>query len=241
MADWCSREPMLEDVRAIAFDLDNTLWDVEPVIARAEQRLVEWMREHCPRIPEQVSLEDMRAAREQLARDEPGKAHDMTYLRTAALVRHARACGYDEEIAARAFQVFFSARNELEPFVDVRPALERLQARYRLASLSNGNADLERIGLAGLFCVSLNARQIGAAKPHPRCFERLAEELRLERREILYAGDDPRLDVEAARASGLRTAWINRRGAEWPCEVEAPDVMVADCLELAERFESGRC
>jgi FMN hydrolase / 5-amino-6-(5-phospho-D-ribitylamino)uracil phosphatase len=228
---------MLRDVRAIAFDLDNTLWDVEPVIARAEQRLVEWMREHCPRIPQQVSIEDMRTAREQLARDEPGKAHDMTYLRTAALARHARACGYDEEIAARAFEVFFAARNELEPFDDVRPALERMRVRYRLASLSNGNADLARIGLAGLFAVSLNAREIGVAKPHPRCFQRLAQELRLAPKEILYAGDDPLLDVEAARASGLRTAWINRRGAEWPSHVTTPDVMVADCLELAERFE----
>jgi FMN hydrolase / 5-amino-6-(5-phospho-D-ribitylamino)uracil phosphatase len=230
---------MLRDVCAIAFDLDNTLWDIGPVLARAEQRLVEWMREHCPRIPERVSIEDMRAAREQLARDEPDRAHDLTYLRTAALARYARACGYDEEIAARAFQVFFSARNELEPFADVRPALERLQVRYTLASLSNGNADLARIGLAGLFALSLNARQIGAAKPHPRCFQHLAQELRLAPSEILYAGDDPLLDVEAARAAGLRTAWVNRRGAEWPSHVAAPDLVVADCLELAERFESG--
>ncbi len=227
---------MLEDVRAIAFDLDNTLWDIEPVLARAERRLSEWMREHCPRIPERVSVEDMRSAREQLARDEPDRAHDLTYLRTAVLARHALACGYDEEMAARAFQVFFAARNELEPFEDVRPALRRLQMRYTLATLSNGNADLTRIGLAGLFALSLNARQIGVAKPHPRCFQRLAQDLHLDPRSILYAGDDPLLDVQAARASGLRTAWINRRGARWPSEVAAPDVTAADCLELADRL-----
>jgi FMN hydrolase / 5-amino-6-(5-phospho-D-ribitylamino)uracil phosphatase len=228
---------MLEDIRAIAFDLDNTLWDIEPVLARAEQRLIEWLREHCPRIPERVSLEQMRAAREQLARELPERAYDLTYLRTAALARHARACGYEEEIAVRAFEIFFAARNELEPFADVRPALERLQLRYTLATLSNGNADLARIGLAGLFALSLNARQIGAAKPHPRCFERLARELGLPAGAILYVGDDPRLDVEAARASGLRTAWVNRRAFEWPSELAPADLTVPDCAQLADALE----
>ncbi len=232
-----ARGPMLEDIRAVAFDLDNTLWDVEPVIARAEQRLIEWMREHCPRIPERVSIEEMRAARERLAREQPERAHDFTYVRMAALATHARACGYEEEIAVRAFEVFFSARNELEPFADVRPALARLRIQYTLASLSNGNADLARIGLAELFALSLNARQIGAAKPHRSCFERLARELRLEFAEILYVGDDPYLDVAAARNSGLRTAWINRRAAPWPHALVPADLTVAHCGELADALE----
>ena len=231
---------MLENVRAIAFDLDNTLWDIEPVLARAEQRLFEWMRRHCPRIPDQISVDEMRAARTELAREEPDKAHDVTYLRTATLARHARECGYGEEIAASAFEVFFAARNDLLPFADVRPALERLQARYTLATLSNGNADLARIGLADLFALSLNAGQIGAAKPHPGCFERLSRELGLDPQVILYVGDDPLLDVEAARSSGLRTAWINRNGVRWPPHLPMADLSVADCRALADHLESGR-
>ena len=164
---------MLGKLRAVAFDLDNTLWDIEPVLERAERRLIEWMHENCPRIPERVSLAEMRAAREQVARDEPERAHDFTYLRMVALARHARECGYEEAVAGQAFEVFFRARNELELFDDVRPGLERLKSRYALATLSNGNADLALIGLAEVFCASLNARQIGAAKPARACFERL--------------------------------------------------------------------
>lgn len=231
---------MLQSVRAIAFDLDNTLWDVEPVIARAEQRVIAWLREHCPRIPERISIEDMRAARARLARDEPDRAHDMTYLRTEALARHARECGYPAEVAEQAFEVFFAARNEVELFLDVRPALERLGARYVLATLSNGNADLACIGLADRFSLSLNARQLGVAKPHPRCFQRLAQGLRLHPREILYVGDDPRMDVEAARRAGLQAAWINRRGEVWPGELTAPDIVVGDCIELADALERAR-
>ncbi len=234
---------MLGDLRAVAFDLDNTLWDVGPVILRAEQRLHEWLREHCPRITERVSIEEMRAARERLARAEPHNAHDFTYLRVTALTAHARECGYEDEVALRAFEIFFAARNELQPYADVQPALQRLASRYTLASLSNGNADLELIGLASLFSVSLNARQIGAAKPHPRCFEHLARDLRVEPRDILYVGDDPYLDVEAARAAGLRTAWMNRGDAPWPESLEPADLDVADCRQLAEvlALESVSC
>ena len=224
---------VLNDVCAVAFDLDNTLWDVEPVLARAEARLLEWLREHCPRIPEQVSVADMRAARAALALEEPHNAHDVTYLRLTALERHARECGYGEDIAARAFEVVLAARCEVEILPDVRPGLARLQRAFTLASLSNGNADLGRIGLDSAFTVSLTARQIGAGKPDRRCFERLASELKLSTRNIVYVGDDPWLDVAAARAAGCRSAWMNRRGLPWPPSLAPADLSVRDCGELA--------
>jgi FMN hydrolase / 5-amino-6-(5-phospho-D-ribitylamino)uracil phosphatase len=226
----------LGELHAVAFDLDNTLWDVGPVIVRAEQFLHAWLREHCPRITERLSAEDMRAARERLARSEPHNAHDFTYLRIATLAAHARECGYEESVAERAFEVFFAARNDVQPYPDVQPALERLLMRYAVASLSNGNADLQVIGLARFFSVSLNARQIGVAKPHPRCFEQLARDLHLEPRNILYVGDDPFLDVQAARGAGLRTAWMNRSRMPWPANLEPADINVADCMQLADRL-----
>ncbi|HUO18631.1 MAG TPA: HAD family hydrolase [Steroidobacteraceae bacterium] len=223
-------------MRAVAFDLDNTLWDVEPVLARAEARLLEWLHLHCPRIPEQVSLADMRAAREELARAEPHNAHDVTYLRLTALERHARDCGYGADLAARAFEVFLAARCEVEVLPDVRPALARLKRSFTLASLSNGNADLGRIGLEDAFALSLNARQIGAGKPDRRSFEHLARALGVAAHQILYVGDDPWLDVEASRAAGCRSAWMNRRASPWPAGLAPAELTVRDCGELAERL-----
>ncbi len=226
----------LEQVRAVAFDLDNTLWEVEPVIARAEARLQDWLAEHSPRIAAAVSVDAMRAAREALAQAEPHNAHDFTYLRIATLERLAREHGYDPGIAVHAFEVFFAARNEVDPFAEVHAALARLRERYALATLSNGNADLGRIGMDHLFQVTLNARQIGVGKPHPRCFERLAAELDLPPGAILYVGDDPWLDVHAARTSGLKTAWMNRREHVWPETIAGADLVVRDCAELAARL-----
>jgi putative hydrolase of the HAD superfamily len=139
-------------------------------------------------------------------------------------------------VAAHAFEVFLAARCEVELFADVLPGLTRLKSRYALATLSNGNADLSRIGLEHLFAVSLNARQLGAAKPARQCFERLAAELSLAPAELVYVGDDAHLDVLAARAAGLKTAWMNRSGAPWPADLPPPDLTVRDCLELAQRL-----
>jgi putative hydrolase of the HAD superfamily len=225
-------------IRAVAFDLDNTLWDVDPVIARAEQLWMQWLQDHCPRISERHSLDDLRAARLELAAKEPHNAHDFTYLRIASLAAHARECGYDASIAEAAFEVFYAARNRIDLFPDVLPGLDRLRARYRLASLSNGNADLNLVGVGDYFDVSLNSRSIGAAKPARRCFERLAEELQLQPHEVIYVGDDPVLDVEASRASGLSAGWMNRTGQTWPDTVVRADLQVADCLELANQLDA---
>ena len=227
----------MRPVRAIAFDLDNTLWDVEPVLARAEARLHAWLAEHAPRMAERLTGAEMRTAREELARREPHNAHDVGYLRLTALAVHAREHGYGEPVAQGAFAAFLAARNEVELFPDVLPSLARLKSRYLLGSLSNGNADLAVIGLDHVFAVSLNARQIGAAKPERRCFEELSGALGCAPPEVLYVGDEPLLDVAAARAAGLGTVWMNRGGTRtWPAGLAPPDLSVTDCAELASRL-----
>jgi 2-haloalkanoic acid dehalogenase type II len=228
---------VLDNVRAIAFDLDNTLWDVGPVLARAEARMQAWLAEHAPRIIARLTPEEMRRAREELAQREPHNAHDVTYLRLTMLARHAREHGYEATLAHEAFAVFLAARNQVDVFPEVAPALARLARRFKLGSLSNGNADLKPIGLDHLFVVSLNARQIGAGKPERRCFEQLARELDCRAHEIVYVGDEPLLDVVAARAAGLGTVWMNRGGAlTWPDGLVPADLTVSDCTQLAVHF-----
>src|SRR3546814_10627335 len=83
----------------------------------------------------------------------------------------------DEDIALvqPAFDAFFAARCEVEHYDDSLEALDRLAARVPLAALSNGNADLSRIGLMHVFAFQLGAREDGAAKPaasifHSACY-----------------------------------------------------------------------
>lgn len=223
-------------ISAICLDLDDTLWPVTPVIEAAELAMHAWLAQNCPEITARYDLDSMRAVRMDMALRHPDKCHDFTFLRTQALLVHTREAGYPDAVAAAAFEVFFAARNRVEPFPDVVVALERLATRFRLLSLSNGNADLGVIGLAGYFEHSLGAREAGAAKPDRRIFTAMLERAGLGPADVVYVGDDPHADVDGARRAGLHAVWVDRFGRPWPAELEPPAHRVRDLAELADRL-----
>jgi 2-haloalkanoic acid dehalogenase type II len=203
-------------VRAITFDLDDTLWDIWPIIVRAEQRLHDWLTQHYPRIPERFTALDLRQLCGEVAATKPLIAHDRTLLRKEALELAALRAGYDDFQVDAAFSVFFAARNDVVLFEEVLSVLERLARRYTLGALSNGNADIRLVGLDHLFDFALNAVAVGAAKPEPAMFEAACRHLNLPPGQIVHVGDDPYHDVQGAAQVGLRTVWVNRTQREWP-------------------------
>ncbi|HKR42445.1 MAG TPA: HAD family hydrolase [Paraburkholderia sp.] len=221
-------------VRAICFDLDNTLWDVWPVIMRAEQKMYDFLAQRYPRVVARMTIEMMRTAREQTAAAHPLMRHDFTFLRKQTLREHAREFGYAEAMVEEAFGAFIQARNEVDLYADVLPALEQLRTRYRLFTASNGNADLGQIGIAHFFERTIAARQVGALKPDPTIFHKVIEGTDLQAHEVVYVGDDPLLDVVGARGAGMQAIWIDRTGGDWPAEIEPAAYTVRSLTELTQ-------
>jgi len=219
-------------IRAICFDLDNTLWDVWPVIRRAEQAMYDFLALKYPRVTAAMTVEAVRKAREETAAAYPQMRHDFTFLRKQTLRDHAREFGYAETMVEEAFDAFIAARNEVVLYDDVLSGLARLQTRFRLFSASNGNADLGRIGLARYFERSLSARQVGALKPDPVLFHKVIEGTGLQPQQVVYVGDDPALDVVGARGAGMQAIWINREQSPWPADLEPPAHTVQTLHEL---------
>jgi putative hydrolase of the HAD superfamily len=206
---------MQRPIGAITLDLDDTLWPIDRVIERAESILHEWFKIHAPGVADALPPVRFAAYRRSLALERPSIAHDFTMLRREAIRRALARYGADPGLAETAMKVFLAARNEVELYPDALEALERLSARYRVVSLSNGNADLERIGLARYFTAILSARAIGVAKPDRRIFQAACDALALAPEDILHVGDDPELDVRGALAAGMRSVWVNRDGKAW--------------------------
>jgi putative hydrolase of the HAD superfamily len=217
---------MLHAVRAICFDLDNTLWEVEPVLHRAERILADWLERRYPRIPQRFPAAAMLEVRAALLAEQPHQAHDLSFLRRETIARCAAEVGYERDMAQEAFAVWLAARNQVEPYGEVVATLETLKARFRLATLTNGNADLEVIGLAHHFEVTLNAGALGYAKPDPRAYAALAQALTLKPAEILFVGDEPHADVVGPRTAGMQTVWVNRGGVVWPDALPAADACI---------------
>ena len=226
-------------IRAISLDLDDTLWPIWPVIERAEAALHAYLDAHCPRTSMAYPLPRMRALREQVAHEHPHLAHDFTAQRLICLERALAESGDDAAHAGPAFDALYRERNNVRFYDDALPALDALGARFPLAALTNGNADLQRIGIAERFAVRVAARDMGMAKPARAIFEHTARALGMAMHEVLHVGDDPWLDVDGAARAGMRTCWVNREGTVWPSELPRPDLEVATLDALVAAFEPG--
>jgi putative hydrolase of the HAD superfamily len=176
----------------------------------------------------------MRQQRTQLMQARPELAIDLQALRYQALLDTFLRCGEDPALVTAAMQVFNQARNQVQIFDDVARCLPRLAKLVKLGSLTNGAADLETIGLAHHFEISLAAHQIGKAKPDPHVFQLACEALKLPPKQVAYVGDDLRLDVEGAQKAGLTGIWLNRQNQQVPAELGhiQPDVTFTNLLDL---------
>ena len=227
-------------IRALTLDLDNTLWDIDSVIHRAEATLWQWLGEHYPRIHDCWSTDDLISLRRDIMDKHQDRCFDFRFLRKKVLEQVAMTSGYDESLVEPAFEIFDDVRNDVELYPDVPEALEALYSRYTLVALTNGNANLEKIGIRHLFHGVVTAVDAGAAKPDRQIFDVAVRQAGVRPEEILHVGDHPTADVDGARQVGMRTAWINRNAAVWPDELNYPDAVVTTMAELSELLESVR-
>jgi putative hydrolase of the HAD superfamily len=222
----------MKATRVISLDLDDTLWPVGPVIAAAEAALFDWLEARYPKTVRGHSVESMRAMRARIAARFPERSHDLTFLRRRALAAQFAAVGYPEALCEEALEVFLAARNRVQFYADVRPALLRLRADYRLFAVSNGNADLHRCGIGDLFEGHITAIAAGAAKPDARIFAALEDMAGVRAEEVLHVGDDPLADVVGARQAGMQAVWLNRDSRDWPVALAPPARTISTLAEI---------
>lgn len=198
------------DISAITLDLDDTLWPVWPSIERAEVKLHAWLTGHLPKTAAAFDTAGLRRLRDRVALQRPEWSHDLSAIRLESLRDAMRLSGDDPAQAEAAFAVFIDARQRVDLYPDVSEALARLAARHPLIALTNGNASLERIGLAEFFEGSVTAREFGVGKPAPEIFHEACRRLARPPDAVLHVGDDLLLDVAGAVAAGMPAAWIQR-------------------------------
>jgi 2-haloacid dehalogenase len=104
-------------------------------------------------------------------------------------------------------------------FADTAPVLSALATRYRLAVLSNVDADLFE-GVRGRLGADLDevvtAALCRSYKPDPRHFRVALALLDLAPDQVLHVAESVVHDVVPARGLGIPCVWVNRRGSRGP-------------------------
>ena len=224
---------MLDNIDIIAFDLDDTLWPCMPTIEYAEETLYQWLAQNFPRITDRHSPEDMIRIRQQFMLQDERFTIDLTLLRYELLKQLAREADYDSKTVSEAgFEVFYEARQQVSFYDDVLPCLQRLQLRYRLGAISNGNANVDKVGLGHLIEHSVSASELKVAKPDKLIFHDLVERFGVPANRVLYVGDHPEYDVVGPQNAGLQAIWINRENNVWPEHLQPPRYQISNLHEL---------
>ncbi len=224
-------------IRAITLDLDDTLWPIWPTIARADAKLQAWLKVHAPVTGDLIALPGLaREIRHQKLAERPDYAHDLVALRRECIRATLVRAGDDPALAEPAFEVFFEERQRVEFYDDALPALEFLSSRFPVVALSNGNADVHRVGIGRHFRAAFSSRDLGVGKPDARMFLVGARAAGAALADVLHIGDDAHLDGVGALNAGMQMAWVNRAGRAWPHAVFTPNLIVADLARLCERL-----
>jgi FMN hydrolase / 5-amino-6-(5-phospho-D-ribitylamino)uracil phosphatase len=199
----------LRPIKAITFDLDDTLYDNEPIIRAAEAALKAHLQQHHPQTA-CLSQHDWVDIKRDLISLDSRLASDMGQLRLLSLTQALSAELPDSEVdkAAKAcFDCFYHKRSDLEIDQDIHACLAQLAQKVPLIAITNGNVNPAQIGIDNYFEQFLHASLKHSMKPAPDLFHAAIDHLGCDPKNILHVGDNLIKDVKGALDVGMQAAW----------------------------------
>lgn len=229
-------------LKLITFDLDNTLWHTDPVIAQAEN--VQWqaITQRCPTASAHFTTDSLQQLKRHVIQQHPALRHKLSLLRIEYIFQILTECGMNptqaREQSQQIFSEFLVARNKVELFPNALEVLEKLKKKYHVIALSNGNANLTSIGIDHLFHAHYHAENVARPKPAEDMFLAALNYAKVKAHESCHIGDHPEQDIEAARKVGFKTVWANILNQDWPSSVNKADADITHLDQLIRSITS---
>lgn len=228
----------MHKIKAISFDLDDTLYDNHPVIRSAEA----WMQAHLlTEFPHITPLDKFgwQQLKRKVLHTKPALLHDVSAVRIACLtqlfIRHDYSALQAEAIAQDIFTRFLLIRSDFQVPDKTLSLLDQLASKVPLIALTNGNVDTDLIGLTPYFDAIFKAGEGRRMKPYPDLFHAATSELSVPAQHILHVGDHLISDVAGAVTNGFMAAWFNEQAKLLIHNAKAshlPDIEISDLDEL---------
>lgn len=190
-------------LRAVLFDLDNTILD-------RRSSLQFHLRQQAGRLPDtfaNISFDEY--VDTFMAFDDNGYAERAAVFREVARRLHLPAGTGDALL--RDLQAHFP--DECVPFPKARDVLGSLRdSSFSLGLITNGAAvwqrrKVESLKIASYFGVILISEAEGVRKPDPEIFRRAVNTLGVSAGEAVMVGDNPKADIQGAKSFGMKAVW----------------------------------
>jgi putative hydrolase of the HAD superfamily len=220
-------------IKCLTFDLDDTLWDIRPVIKNLDKKLYQWLVANAPAYTQKHPIEHFIYLKNYVITHFPEIAHSVTQVRIKGLELGLKDAGYSDieasVLAEQGFVVALKARQEVEYFAHTWAALDDLRDQgYIMGAITNGNADINKVGLEAHFDFQFSADQSGVEKPHPLIYQQMLDHIQLPAQSVIHIGDNPIADVQGAQQLGMSTIWVNVLTQQWKHDFKADEQI--DCL-----------
>lgn len=200
----------LHKIQAISFDLDDTLYENFSIILQAEKSLVDYMHDQYP-ITKNLDKNFWREQRKQQIHAEPNLKHDMSQLRRLTLKSGFAQLGLTnsalDEATEKCYQHFYFERSNFRLNENIHSLLKTLSSQLPLVAITNGNVNLQQIGLDSYFSACFNANIKLPMKPDIAMFEAAQLYLNIPHKHILHVGDNLEKDIYGALKAGFQAAW----------------------------------
>jgi len=229
----------MSPIRAVLFDVDDTLYSTTDFARRARRNAVRGMIRAGLALPEEEVIQEL----EEVIR-EFGSNYEHHYDKLLMrLSREAQQGVNPAMIVAGGVVAYHDTKfEELHPFDDVKPLLAALaQARVRTGVITHGwtskqSEKLIRLGIADLLDprAIFISDQVGISKPNPKLYGQALRSLGLDAPSVVYVGDSLANDIAPPKGLGMIAIWA-RRAAKPGQDARAirPDHAVDDFRELA--------
>lgn len=208
----------MNHIEAIGFDLFNTLIAGEPSAVReAMGRLIGSLRQNDLHVDPEAFVKAHRDAALRLIREtrSHGRETHNRFWISAALETLGYRVSPDDIRISQGVDAYFSAfLDHCRLIPGTREMLEAVKGRYRLGLLSNfthapaARQIIEGLGLTPFFMTVIISGDIGYCKPNPLVFQRLIDQLGVEKNHAIYVGDDVKADIAGAGLAGMRPVWM---------------------------------
>ena len=206
-------------VKAITFDLDDTLWPLKPTLIRAEKETYNWLTKNAKPLTDNYSIRDIAEFRYQLFRNKPQFHNQISKVRIATIKELALLSEYSEQdaqaLAEQSFEVHYALRQQVNCFEGVEELLEKLSDSFVLGAISNGNADVNKTVIGKYFSFALSAEQLNASKPDEKIFNHAHRHIEdklgaaITTRQIVHVGDDFHCDIIGAKRADFKAIWLD--------------------------------